>query len=250
VRHADGKEEKYDFDDTELGVRETQTVAIVRGKLRRAKGPVNLILFNLSSGELDPFERGLASYLGHKPFFGPLAKAFVFALGVAIIFYLVSHYIVRHEQGAVMSGFLALMFAFLCYPVFWGGLGNGANDQNLWNMGPWKNNEALYILKDDFSKVQGAHDLKFGVLFSNNRKNEQAGGPNSAYQICQTDDRTGNVIADTLLKDIPVGCYFEWDHAVRRRPRRLHRRHARPRRPGGLGGARNDVDRTGGRRPI
>jgi hypothetical protein len=61
--------------------------------------------------------------------------------------------------------------------------------------------------------VTGAHDLKFGALFSNNRKNEQAGGPNSAYQICQTDDRTGNVIADTLFKDLPVGCYFEWDHA-------------------------------------
>jgi len=102
VRHADGKEEKYDFDDTELG---------------------NLILFNLSSGEHDPFEQGLASYLGHKPFFGPLGKAFVFSLGVGIIFYLVSHYIVRHEQGAVMSGFLAAMFAFLTYPVFWGACG-------------------------------------------------------------------------------------------------------------------------------
>lgn len=120
VRHGDGEEKKYDFDDTALGVRETQTVAIVRGKLARVKEPVNLILFNLSSGEHDCFERGLASYLGHKPFFGPLSKAFALALGVAIIFYLVSHYIVRHEQGAVMSGFLALMFAFLCYPVFWG----------------------------------------------------------------------------------------------------------------------------------
>src|ERR1043165_7691522 len=86
VRHPDGKEEKYDFDDTELGVRETQTVAIVRGKRRRAKEPVNLILFNPSSGEHDPFERGLASYLGHKPFFGPLSKALVLALGVAVIF--------------------------------------------------------------------------------------------------------------------------------------------------------------------
>jgi hypothetical protein len=123
VRHADGKEEKYDFDDTELGVREMQTVAIVRGKLRRSKEPVNLVLFNLSSGEHDAFEHGLSAYLGHKPFFGPLSKAFVFALGVGVIFYLVSHYIVRHEQGAVMSGFLAAMFAFLTYPVFWGACG-------------------------------------------------------------------------------------------------------------------------------
>ena len=94
-------------------------------------------------------------------------------------------------------------------PTLWGGGGYPA----LWHQAPWRNEEDLFIWKDDFSKVAGAHDLKFGVLFSNNRKNEQAGGPNSAYQICQTDDRTGNVIADTLLKDIPVGCYFEWDHA-------------------------------------
>jgi hypothetical protein len=62
------------------------------------------------------------------------------------------------------------------YPVFWGGLGNGADSQNLWNMGPWKNNEELYILKDDFSKVHGAHTFKVGFLASNNRKNELSGG--------------------------------------------------------------------------
>ncbi len=94
-------------------------------------------------------------------------------------------------------------------PTLWGGGGYPA----LWHQAPWHNEEDLFIWKDDFSKVAGTHDLKFGAVFSNNRKNEQAGGPNSAYQICQTDDRTGNVIADTLLKDIPVGCYFEWDHA-------------------------------------
>src|SRR5882762_10506078 len=62
------------------------------------------------------------------------------------------------------------------YPVFWGGLGNGADSQTLWNMGPWKNNEELYILKDDFSKVHGAHTFKVGFLASNNRKNELSGG--------------------------------------------------------------------------
>jgi hypothetical protein len=62
------------------------------------------------------------------------------------------------------------------YPVFWGGLGNGAGDQTLWNMGPWHNNEELYILKDDFSKVHGAHTFKVGFLASNNKKNELSGG--------------------------------------------------------------------------
>jgi hypothetical protein len=62
------------------------------------------------------------------------------------------------------------------YPVFWGGLGSGAGDQNLWNMGPWHNNEELYSAKDDFSKVHGAHTFKVGFLASNNKKNELSGG--------------------------------------------------------------------------
>jgi hypothetical protein len=63
------------------------------------------------------------------------------------------------------------------YPVFWGGAGDGkvgASD-NLWNMGPWHNNEELYIAKDDFSKVHGAHTFKVGFLASNNKKNELSG---------------------------------------------------------------------------
>ncbi|HET9712363.1 MAG TPA: carboxypeptidase regulatory-like domain-containing protein [Pyrinomonadaceae bacterium] len=94
-------------------------------------------------------------------------------------------------------------------PTLWGAGGYPA----LWHQAPWINEEDLFIWKDDFSKVTGPHDLKFGVLFSNNRKNEQAGGPNSAYQVCQTDDRTGNAIAELLVKDLPLGCYIEWDHA-------------------------------------
>jgi Carboxypeptidase regulatory-like domain/TonB-dependent Receptor Plug Domain len=64
------------------------------------------------------------------------------------------------------------------YPVFWGGAGDGnvGSSDTLWNMGPWHNNEELYILKDDFSKVHGSHSFKLGFLASNNRKNEVSGG--------------------------------------------------------------------------
>lgn len=58
------------------------------------------------------------------------------------------------------------------YPIFWGGLGNGADSDSLWTQAPWHNNEQLYILKDDFSKVIGAHTFKVGFLASNNQKNE------------------------------------------------------------------------------
>lgn len=119
VRETDGGERKYDFDDTELGVRETQRVAIVRGRPRKAPAPVNLILFNLSSGEHDTFEHGLAAYLGHKPFFGPLWKAAALALGIAFVFWFGSNFVTRNGYGGVLSIALALMFGFLTYPVLW-----------------------------------------------------------------------------------------------------------------------------------
>lgn len=119
VRLIDGKEQKFDFEDTELGVRETQRVAIVRGKLKKWPEPANLILFNLSSGEKDCFETGLFPYLSRKPFFGPLWKAAVFSLGVVLVFWFVSNFITRQGEGGMMSLWLAIMFGFLTYPVFW-----------------------------------------------------------------------------------------------------------------------------------
>lgn len=119
VRETDGSEKKYDFEDTELGVRETQRVAIVRGRLKKVPEPVHLLLFNLSSGEHDTFEGGLSAYLGHKPFFGPLWKAAALSFGVALVFWFVSNFITRNGYGGIMSVSLALMFGFLTYPVFW-----------------------------------------------------------------------------------------------------------------------------------
>lgn len=94
-------------------------------------------------------------------------------------------------------------------PTFWGGDGYAA----LWHQAPWNNYEDLYIWKDDFSKVMGSHDIKLGGLFSHNIKNEQNNGANGIYQICGTNSRTGNLIADLLVRDLPVGCYIELDHS-------------------------------------
>jgi hypothetical protein len=119
IRETDGTEKKYDFEDTELGVRETQRIAIVRSKPRRAAEAANLLLFNLSRGEHDTFEHGLAAHLGRKPFFGPLCKAAALSFGVAFVFWFVSNFITRNVYGGLMSVALAMMFGFLVYPVFW-----------------------------------------------------------------------------------------------------------------------------------
>lgn len=117
VREVDGREQKFDFEDTELGVRETQRVAIVRGRVKQAKEPVNLILFNLSSGEKDCFEPGLRTYLGHKPFFNAPWKAGFLSIAIAAIYWLVSHFL--YNVGPVWSATYGIFFAFLLYPVMW-----------------------------------------------------------------------------------------------------------------------------------
>lgn len=121
VKLTDGTEQKFDFEDTELGVRETQRVVIVRGqgKGKLDRGPYNIVLFNVSSGERGEFENGLRTFLGHKPFFGPLWKAAVISLVVAVVFWLISNFETRHGEGGTGSMWLAVMFAFLTYPVWW-----------------------------------------------------------------------------------------------------------------------------------
>ncbi|PYT03131.1 MAG: hypothetical protein DMF65_04875, partial [Acidobacteria bacterium] len=92
-------------------------------------------------------------------------------------------------------------------PTDWGAGGYPA----LWHQAPWNNHEDLFIWKDDFSKVAGAQDLKFGGLVSHNIKNEVANGANGVAQFCGTTNHTGNAISELLVRDIPLGCYTEID---------------------------------------
>jgi hypothetical protein len=117
VHEIDGRERKYDFDDTELGVRETQRVAIVRGRVKRAKEPVNLLLFNLSSGEHDTFEDGLAAYLARKPIVGAVGKAVLLSALVALITWVVPRLYDIGYEGLLGVG-LAIMFGLIGFPVF------------------------------------------------------------------------------------------------------------------------------------
>jgi hypothetical protein len=95
--------------------------------------------------------------------------------------------------------------------LFWG---PGGYD-TLWHQAPWQNHEDLFIWKDDFSKVLGAHDTKFGVLFGHNIKNEEgngAAGGNQPLAIQGCGVHTGNCIADLLVRDLPLVDYSEQDH--------------------------------------
>ncbi len=50
----------------------------------------------------------------------------------------------------------------------------------LWNEAPFLNNQDLFIIKDDYTKVFGKHFVKAGVLASFNKKNEDTDGNGSS----------------------------------------------------------------------
>jgi hypothetical protein len=97
--------------------------------------------------------------------------------------------------------------------VMWGP--GGYND--IWHQAPWSNHEDLFSWKDDFSKVVGAHELRFGALYSHNIKNEQAGGAaggNTPSFITGCNAKTGNCAADLLDRNLTLTNYQEIDHTA------------------------------------
>lgn len=111
------------------------------------------------------------------------------------------------------------------HPLFWGGSGYEA----LWNEAPFRNNQDLYILKDDYTQVFGKHFVKAGLLASINRKNEDTNGNGSTMNsqfwgatglVGGGDVTTGNVIGDFLLRDMLWG--FNESSVSRSAPQRWH----------------------------
>src|SRR5438093_10873740 len=91
------------------------------------------------------------------------------------------------------------------HPVFFA---RGSYGDDLQNMAPFKNNQNLFVLKDDYSAVFGKHFFKVGAVASYNQKNEDVfdwgSGESSQFGdaagLTGNDDATGNVLADILLR--------------------------------------------------
>ena len=95
------------------------------------------------------------------------------------------------------------------HPLWWGGSGYGA----LWNEAPFDNNQDLFVLRDDYTKVFGKHYVKAGALVSFNKKNEDTIGNGSLQNqafwgstgLNGYGGTTGNILADFLLEDMAFG---------------------------------------------
>jgi hypothetical protein len=95
--------------------------------------------------------------------------------------------------------------AGLGQPLFWSALsgtgsfqGGGAAVGGMSDMGPWYNNEQLLILKDDFSKVMGAHSFKAGFIATNNQKNEINSNASNANSQYWSTTSAGNVLGSAF----------------------------------------------------
>ncbi|MBK9706016.1 MAG: carboxypeptidase regulatory-like domain-containing protein [Acidobacteria bacterium] len=81
----------------------------------------------------------------------------------------------------------------------------------LWHQAPWDNHQDLWVIKDDLSKVWGSHSFKAGGLFSHNIKDELTTGASGLSTVQSANGRTGNLISELLLKDLPLTQYTELD---------------------------------------
>ncbi len=73
-------------------------------------------------------------------------------------------------------------------PEIWGGLGNYGSNNNLWMIAPWNNSLDIYTVRDDFSKVIGAHTIRFGAYLGWNGKNEDTSANSNQYPTFGTAD--------------------------------------------------------------
>jgi len=91
------------------------------------------------------------------------------------------------------------------HPIFFA---RGSYEEDLQAMAPFKNNQNLFVLKDDYSAVFGKHFFKAGIVGSYNQKNEDVFDQGSfessqfgdAVGLTGNEDTTGNVLADLLLR--------------------------------------------------
>jgi Carboxypeptidase regulatory-like domain len=100
------------------------------------------------------------------------------------------------------------------HPIFFG-RGNYGDD--LQNMAPFKNNQNLFVFKDDYASTFGKHFFKAGIVGSYNQKNEDVFDQGSAESsqfgdavgLTGEEDTTGNPLADLLLR----GMAFDFSEA-------------------------------------
>jgi len=89
-------------------------------------------------------------------------------------------------------------------PTLWGGFGAYGNGQNMWMIAPWTNALDIYTIRDDFSKVLGAHTIRFGGFLGYNGKHEMNGANSQQYPTFGSADwdtnmPTGNQLANVLV---------------------------------------------------
>ncbi len=98
-------------------------------------------------------------------------------------------------------------------PSLWGGVGGYTSYNAISLIAPWHNSLDIYTVRDDFSKVAGAHTLRFGGFVGWQGKNEMNAASASEYPQFAPADwdtsiPTGNDLANLLAPGAQFG-FFE-----------------------------------------
>ncbi len=115
VRDLEGKERKFDFEETQLGVRTGQRIAVVQGQTRSE--PVTLMLFNLSAGEDDTFETNLRAFLDVRSWFSPPLQTLAATVIYIALFWLIARFGFGRSEG--FANVYSVVSAALLAPAFW-----------------------------------------------------------------------------------------------------------------------------------
>jgi hypothetical protein len=122
VREDNGHEDDYDFEESSVGVRQGHRVVIVRATDKRVSKPVILALHNVSNDEREENAENFALFTDRGPKLGPRLLAFAWTVGVFVIGFLLSRFVISPEKGMGWWISWPLFFSFLAFPILWGAI--------------------------------------------------------------------------------------------------------------------------------
>ncbi len=118
VREADGKEHRLDIEGARIGLRTGQRGAAAHGRARGMREPMLLVLSNLSTGESEPYEPAIATYLRAAPSAGPHLTALVLSLISAALMFVATLTVIAPGAKLFSAAMYALGVGALLFPLF------------------------------------------------------------------------------------------------------------------------------------
>lgn len=114
-----GRERDFTLRNTTVGMHDGHRVTLIRTKPRGHKEPLLLAVVNQSTGQWEERPRAIEAAAHPSGLFGPRWKALGLAVVTWTLGWALSHFVFDDGYDGVGSALIALLFAVLCFPIFW-----------------------------------------------------------------------------------------------------------------------------------